>query len=271
MMNHLLRFKQSFKDFATPKMLKLALWPLGATLVILYILFFIGADMTLSALADVTLKVNEYELKSEQGEISSEVLDGTYTGSAIIDFLLKHSITSWLVGFLIYTVGGFAVLGVSVYIAIIVVGFMTPLILKELQRRHYPEIELEGFGTLLGSIGVLIKSIGVMVLLLILLMPLYFIPLVNLIAIHIPFFYLFHKLLSFDVGSTLCRKEEYLYLKSVRKNSLRTHSLLLYGISLIPFTALLGAVFFVIYLGHLYFSEVRALRNEVFKQEKLEA
>jgi hypothetical protein len=100
-----------------------------------------------------------------------------------------------------------------------------------------------------------------MVLLFLLLIPFYFIPLVNIVAINIPLYYFFHKMLTFDVSSSICTKDEAEQISFFNKNNIRVKTLLLYLVSLVPFAIFFGAIFFVIYLGHTYFLETRKIRN----------
>ena len=60
--------------------------------------------------------------------------------------------TSWLAAFLVYAIGGFLVLYVSIFIAVVVIGFLTPYVLKELQARHYTDIEMIGHANIITAI-----------------------------------------------------------------------------------------------------------------------
>jgi len=98
-----------------------------------------------------------------------------------------------------------------------------------------------------------------MLILFLALIPFYFIPVVNIIAINLPFYYLFHKLLNFDVGTTLLEKEELKEFKKQNTKKLRLRTLKLYLMSLIPFMSLILPVYYIVYIGHGYFS---TLENE---------
>ncbi|MEA3228548.1 MAG: EI24 domain-containing protein, partial [Campylobacterota bacterium] len=182
--------------------------------------------------------------------------------TAILEFLMEYTLTSWLASFFIYILGGFFTLYISIFIAIIVVGFLTPLVLKELQQRHYQDIEMIGYGSIIESIFVIMKSSSVMVMLFFLLIPLYFIPIINIIAINFPLYYFFHKMITFDIASTICTREESKKIKYFNANMLRAKTLFLYITSLIPFTVFFTTIFFVIYLGNTYFVEIKKLRTE---------
>ena len=59
------------------------------------------------------------------------------------------------------------------------------------------------------SLWVLFKNLFMMFLLFILLIPVYFVPVLNVIAFALPLYYFFHKLLNFDVSSTILNKTQY--------------------------------------------------------------
>jgi len=69
-------------------------------------------------------------------------------------------------------------------------------------------------------------------------------------------------MLTFDISSNICTKEENKKIKYFSSNKIRFKTLALYIVSLIPFAIFFGAIFYVIYLGHTYFLELRKLRKE---------
>ena len=250
----------SIKDFFTPKMLKYSIMPFIIIMIVMYIIFFVVAGVGLDHLG--TLDVQSTQTTIENGIPHTDTMTAHLQDSAIIKFLMSYAITSWIATFLVYAIGGFLTLYVSIFAAIIVIGFLTPFVLKELQKLHYPDVEMVGHSNFISSIVLLVKWALVMILLFFLLIPLYFIPLVNIIAFNFPLYYFFHKMLTFDVSSTICSAEEDYKIKYFKGNMIRLKTLALYLISLIPFAVYFGAIFFVIYLGHTYFTEVRRIRNE---------
>ena len=250
----------SVKDFLSPKMLKYALLPFIISMIIMYIMFFLLAGAGLDALG--TFDVQTTEISMQNGIPHTETLTAQLEGSAIIKFLMSHAITSWIATFLVYAIGGFFTLYLSIIVAIIVIGFLTPYVLKELQQRHYADIEMIGYSNILTALLAVLKWATIMLFLFFLFIPLYFIPLVNIIAFNFPLYYFFHKVMTFDVASTITTKEEDKIIKFRISNELRLKTLGLYLISLIPFAVFFGAVFYVIYLGNTYFVQIRKLRNE---------
>lgn len=249
----------SIKDFLTPKMLKYSVLPLVISLIVMYILFFIIAGVGIEQLG--TLNIQSTQTTIENGIPHTESIDAKLEGSAIIQFLMSYAITSWLATFLIYAIGGFLTIYISIFVAVIIIGFLTPFILRELQARHYMDVEMIGHSNILCSIFLALKWAATMILLFILLIPFYFIPLINIVALNIPLYYFFHKMLTFDVSSNISTKEEDKQISFFSANSLRIKTLALYLLSLVPFAIFFGAVFYVIYLGHTYFTEVKKIRE----------
>jgi len=249
----------SIKDFFTPKMLKYALLPFIITVIIMYILFFIIAGIGVDNLT--TLDVQSTQTTIQNGVEHTESLTAKLQGLEIIQFLMSYAITSWIATFLIYTIGSFLTIYASIFIAIIIIGFLTPSVLRELQSRHYNDVEIIGHSNLATTLLSILKWTFVMLMLFILLVPFYFIPLVNIIAFNLPLYYFFHKMLTFDISSNICSYEEAKQVKYFNKTSLRLKTLALYLLSLIPFVIFFTAIFYIIYIGNTYFIEVRRIRR----------
>ncbi len=252
-------FLLSIKDFFTSKMLKFSLLPIIITVTLMYILFFIVAEMGLEHLG--TMDVQSTQTTIENGIPHTESFSAQLQGTAMIQFLMSYAITSWIATFLVYAIGGFLVIYASIFIAVIIIGFLTPYILKEIQNRHYRDVEMLGDASILSGIFLLLKSAIIMIFLFILFIPFYFIPLINIIAFNLPLYYFFHKMITFDISSNICTDAEDKKIRFFNKNSLRAKTFALYLTSLIPFAIFLGAVFYVIYLGHTYFAQVKSIRH----------
>jgi len=248
-------FSKSIKDFLTPQMLKLSLIPLIVTMILLYILFFTAADFGITSLQEIA----QASQNGEEIVIDESAPFYFVWTTYLIVFLFKYSFTSYIAGFLLYTVGTIIVLKISVILTIVVIGFLTPVILSKIHKRHYSHLTLHGHGTLISPLWVLLKSSLMMILLFILFIPLYFIPLLNIIAFSLPFYYFFHKLLNYDVSSTILSEEEFAVIYEKESNKVRLRTLLLYFISMIPFITLFTAVFYIIYLGHGYFIKLEEM------------
>jgi hypothetical protein len=249
----------SIKDLFTSKMLKYSLLPFVLSMIILYILFFVLAGIGLDQLGTMTVESSQTSVQN--GVVNTDSFTATLQGTAIIQFLMSHAITSWIATFLVYTVGTFITLYISIFVALIIIGFLTPIILKELRNRHYKDVEMIGHSNIAEAIFLTIKWALIMTLLFIVFIPLYFIPVINIIAFNLPLYYFFHKILTYDISSSICTKDEAMKIKFFNASSLRIKTLGLYLISLIPFVIFFTSVFYVIYLGHTFFIEVKKLRE----------
>jgi len=244
----------SLKDYLTKDMLKLIIFPLLGSFILMLILFYSIADMGLSSLENTQIQIQQHQTMIENGVINESTTNETYTGNSIIDFLLRYTVTSWIVSFLVYTVGLFAIGYLSIFTSLIIVGFLTPTILHTIHKRHYSHLKLEeGYDTILGSLFKLLKTMLIMIILLIVFIPFYFIPFVNILAINLPFYYLFHKMLNYDVSANIMTHERFKKIYYFNKSSFRTKTLLLYTVSLIPFVAFFISIFYIIFIGHSYF------------------
>jgi len=251
---------QSIKDLFTAKMLQYSILPFVLSMIILYTLFFIVAGMGVDHLT--TLDVSSTQTTIQNGIPHTESFTAALQGTAIIKFLMSSALTSWLATFFVYTIGGFITLYLSIFVALIVLGFLTHMILKEVQIRHYNDVEMIGYSNTFEGLLLTLKWVLIMIVLFIVFIPLYFIPILNVIAFNLPLYYFFHKMMTYDISSSICTKEEAMKISYFHGSTLRLKTLGLYLISLIPFVIFFASVFYVIYLGHSYFREVRKLRSE---------
>ncbi len=223
---------RSFRDFFTAPILKLAFLPFIFSLIIMYALFLVAADYGFDQLENAMIQVEQQQTMIENGVSHTESYSVTAEGpNEIVEFLLKYSVFSWLLSFLVYTIGSFFIIIVSIVVALFIIGFLTPAILRVIQRRHYPDVEMIGHDNIISMIWYFFKSFIIMLGLFLLLMPFYFIPVFNIVAINIPFYYLFHKMMVFDVASTVTTKEEYKKIMYYEGGKVRLKTALLYIIS----------------------------------------
>jgi hypothetical protein len=256
-MNEIEIIFKSIRDFFSGSMLKIALIPLFITMVILYMIFFAAADFGISSLQEIAAaSQNGQEVVIDENAPFYFVWM-TY----LIVFLFKYSFTSWIAGFLLYTIGTVIVLQASVILSLLIIGFLTPMILKILHKKYYSHLKLQGYGNLFSPLWVIFKSFIIMIFLYIVLIPVYFVPVLNVIAFSFPLYYFFHKLLNFDVSSTILSKEQFEIIYKKEAYSFRFRTLFLYFISMIPFATLFTAVYYIIYLGNAYFIKLDELEK----------
>lgn len=275
-------FSLSLKDFFTPYFLGLAVLPLIITLSIL----FVSLSYAMQALND---KINSVHIEKTTTEYSSPGHNKTESSvsitfddnqsktssfldlnpmavfesiqsSQVLASMLQNEYLRWIIEKLIYLAASYFILILAVIIAVIIVGFFTPLVVRKLKSRHYPPFEIKGHGSLLGVIWYAVKSFLIMLLLYIVLIPVYFIPILNIIAFNLPAYYFFHKMLVFDVGSTINTKEEYMRINAIVGNQILLRTFLMYLLTMIPFIGIFFPLLFVIYLSHIYMNETIELR-----------
>ncbi|MHC3994056.1 EI24 domain-containing protein [Thiomicrolovo sp. ZZH C-3] len=244
----------SIRDFFSKRMLQFALVPFLGTILIMYTLFFGIADAGIDSLRESTLQIEQHQQTQQNGVVETQSETTTVEGgSAILRFLMEHTVTSWLVSFIVFTVGGFITFIFAMFIALIIIGFLTPYIVKEIHRRHYSHLPLEHHGSILGILLASLKHVLIMLLLFLVLTPFYFVPLLNLVAFNLPFYYLFHKLYLLDVASETTTQERFKLIMAFHGGKVRMTTLGLYLLSLVPFAAYITPVFNVIVLTHSMF------------------
>jgi len=222
----------SIQDFFSFDILKFAILPFIITAFIVYTLFFFVSSIGLTNLDTMMLENSN---------------DNT-----IFAFFVTSTIVTSIIHMLFYTIGSFSMVYVSLFISLFIIGFLTPYILKTIQKKHYSNIIFQGNSSLIEPIIEIIKNIIIVFILLVMLIPFYFIPIINIIAINLPFYFLFHKMLNYDISSILIAKNEREIFKVQHKRELRLRTLLLYLLSMIPFMAIILPVFYIVYIGHGY-------------------
>lgn len=275
-------FTLSLKDFFTPYFLGLALLPLIITLSILFVSLSFAMQTLNEKMNSVRIeKTTQTYTSPTQSQTESSVNitfdDNQSTTASLFDInpialfesiqssqvlasMLQNEYLRWIIEKIIFLVASYFILILAVIIAVIIVGFFTPLVVKKLKSRHYPPFEIKGHGSFLYVIWYAVKSFFIMLLLYLVLIPFYFIPVLNIIAFNLPAFYFFHKMLIFDVGSTLNTKEEYMRIKATVGNQILLRTFLMYLLTMVPFVGVFFPLLFVIYLSHIFMNETIELR-----------
>ena len=237
-------FTAALEDFLTKKFLTLTFAPFFITLVLFGWLFW-GAG---SELLDILTQLAQNPDAINDPDIAAFVQEHPWIASLAGSFIFKI-----IFGTLLAVLGTLLAILLSTATATVIMGFFTPTVVREIHRRHYAHIPIEGGIGVLEYIWlmtkIILKSIGVFLLALVL----YFVPLLNAIAINIPFYYLFHSFLSLDVGGEIySAKELETVLKKHRAKIMSTTGVL-YLITLIPFAGMILQVYFVSVMAHLFF------------------
>lgn len=228
----------SIKDLFTPKFIALSILPLVfSALIIAAIAMFGGRELYEALNAAVS---------GESGALAE------YPMAAKI---LSLGIAKWLIGAIFYAVGAYLVVMLSVFCALAVAGFLTPMVAREINRRHYgveesqlANISLARQTSLMGKI--LLKFF----LIALICVPVLAVPALNFLALHPAFFYLYYSLLFIDVApNALSRHKFELYLLDYGGYKFKAAALCFYLLCLVPIFGLFLQVFFVIYFSHFFF------------------
>ncbi len=223
--------KKSFKDFLSPAILSISFLPFIISFAILLVLYLSFGNAGVEYFQNIN--PNEYPKLS---------------------YVLSIGFFKWLFMLFFYIIGAVFIILLSVVVATIVVGFFTPKIVKIIHKKYYNTLELPKEGvSISSSIFSFVKIFFIFLILLIISLPFLFVPVVGVIALGIPFYYLFHNFLVLDVGLNVSEKDEFKRVMKKHKTQFRSTTLSLYLVSLIPFVGVIFQVLFVVILTHLFF------------------
>ncbi|RDU61071.1 EI24 domain-containing protein [Helicobacter marmotae] len=115
--------------------------------------------------------------------------------------------------------------------------FYTPFLVRYVHAKDFKHIALHPFGTIGGDILSFLKDTSIFVILLLLCIPLYFIPLLGSVALFVTCFLYFKKRTFYDVASSIMDKTQFQALNC--KGLVNYfYALLAYIPSFIPFASL---------------------------------
>ena len=237
-------FRRAFADLLTPRFLLLSLLPLVVIL-------------PLVVMALVSISGGAIDLVQGGGDQANWLADWVATWP-LVGGVADYGWVRGLLGLVSAVAGWLLVLLGSLFLAVAVVGLLTPSIVSEVRRRHYPDQDPSDGGGMAVFALFLLRTLLIFVGLGLLVLPLLLIPGINLLAINLPFYYWFHRLLSWDVLEAACTREMRGRVASEARSGLMTRTLLLYPLSLVPQAGLLLQVFFVLVLAHYLFARTRA-------------
>ncbi|NPA73230.1 MAG: EI24 domain-containing protein [Epsilonproteobacteria bacterium] len=233
-------FDKSIKDFFKMKFLLLSTLPFLLSFFILGAVFLYGGSEFLNML-----------LNPSSGNGIEQVDPNIHP---IISYILTFALVKWVFVTFFYLFGTILIVLISVIIGVIVIGFFTPYIVKNIQEDSYPNY-IRSQMELKEVIWLYAKTFLIFIFLIIVCIPLLLFPGVNLFIFHVPFYYLFHNLLLIDIGSNIEDLQRYKMIVEKEKKSFMISTLIFYVLSLIPIVGLFLQVFFVIFLTHLFFEK----------------
>lgn len=206
--------KKSWEDFFSFKMLTLNLLPIVVGIGFWsFVLFYFGGEIL--GWLEHFLPTSWQDILKNPGILAS-----------IGGFFIK---------LFLYILLGFFVIVLTLIGNIFISIFYTPIVISYLRKKYYHQIDIDSFGGIKTSVFHFSKSLGWLILFIIILIPLFFIPLVGVFAILIPHFFFFKNTMFFDVGSSVFEESEYHSFISHNKIKIYQVSLIAYIFSLIPF------------------------------------
>ncbi len=173
----------------------------------------------------------------------------------------------WFIGLSIAIIAGVIGVILSSYLvlifAMIITGFMTDSIVKVIHDKHYPDTDYKGHGSMLGMLWKVIKFALLMLLLLIITLPLLFIPLINIVWFWLIGFLFFRYSVVLDVGQVILPEALFQKLKGVTNWEPSGVVAILFGLSVFPVISLFAPVLAVIALSHYYFEQLSLESDQI--------
>lgn len=239
---------QAFDDFMSAKVLLVSL-----------ISFFITVSIIFSSL--YLIFDNVVELKDILPTAFNHAVEWIFQkleNYSFLSFILEHKLV--MAGFHILVYFGLGIVLYYLFFTIyaFVISFFNTMLIKYIQKKYYPDIELRGIN-MISTLVFYVKTIIIALILFIILSPAYIIPAVN-ILIFLPIYYFFHKTIVFDVSSVINTSKEYRKLKRVNWAELKTKTGFCFVLTLIPIVGIFLYPYYVLYLGHYFMEETKELR-----------
>jgi hypothetical protein len=244
---HNLVIVKATKDFFTSKLLFLSLAPFIVSIVVLGAFFVYGSGEFIALLQEGSAS-GDYSYIDEQAH-------------PVLAYLLGFAIFHWLIVTLFIVLGTFGVVLFSLVIAVIVVGFLTPYIVGVVRKNSYAYIEKSEDDGFIVTSWSLLKIFIKFLLIFLCTLPFLLLPFVNFFILQLPFFYLFYRVMMYDlVSSGICSDVEDIVKK--HRFYLFVTMVFFFFLSLIPLFGLLLQVFFIVYLSHFILSNSRHIEEK---------
>lgn len=156
------------------------------------------------------------------------------------------SLFTLFVGIVSFLLGSYLVL----IVALIITAFMTDSLIKAVRDIHYPNVEYQGHGSFFGLMMKMLGYGAFLVLLLLLGVPLLFIPLVNIVWLWFLGFLFFRYAIFLDVGQVVLSDQEFQQVSSLGQTTPTLGLMLIYSATILPLVSFFVPVIGVIFLAH---------------------
>jgi hypothetical protein len=173
----------------------------------------------------------------------------------------------WFLGFVVAIIAGVIGIILGSYLillfAMIITGFMTDSLVKAVHDKHYPYTDYTGHGSTAGMIWQVVKFGLLMLLLLLLTLPLFFIPLVNIVWFWLLGFFFFRYSVVLDVGQVILPEAMFNRLRGLTNWEPTSALAILLLLSAFPIIGFFVPVLAVIALSHYYFDQLSLENGKV--------
>ncbi|MEE3777101.1 EI24 domain-containing protein [Campylobacter sp. CX2-4080-23] len=224
--------KRSFADFLSLRFILLSILPLAVSLASLIGLVVLFGDDIFAAFAKPQIQAYA-------------------SGDRFIAWLISLSLVQFIITSSFYVISIFLAIILSVAIAAVITGFLTPYIVKFINQKYY-NYNTTPEPSNIRVLNLIFITFIKFILIFLICIPLLFIPVINLFILNLPFFYLFYRLMLIDVASNT--SDRLIFEVDLQKGGgvkFFSASVIFYIITLIPFVGLFSQIFFVIFLSHL--------------------
>lgn len=187
----------------------------------------------------VVVEISETATNLEQWIASIPIVGGMLVWTAVMMFTL-------LIGVVSFLLGSYLVL----LLALMITAFMTDSLVKAVRDIHYPNVEYQGHGSFFGLIMQMLGYGAFLLLLLLLGIPLLFIPLVNIVWLWFLGFMFFRYALLLDVAQVVLSEQEFQQVRSLWQSTPTLGLMLIYSATILPLVSFFAPVIGVIFLAH---------------------
>lgn len=243
MMRHPI-FIAALGDFFSPRVLLITLVSLILTLAV----FIVG----------IMLLFGSVETLSSWFVTSLDGLNQSIEQSWFLSLISLFFITKMFVTILFFFTSAFVVYFLFLVVYSTIIGFFSGQIIKEIGEKHYAHIEQKSM-SMFAYFYLIAKTIVIAFVFLIVLMPLFLIPILNFV-LFIPIFYMFYKMLVLEVASACLDSKEYAQLKARKGVELKGIAFVCFLVTMIPFVGVVLYPYYVIAMSHFIYREVPSLR-----------
>jgi CysZ protein len=246
----------TFKDLGQPKILSLIAIPFFLSLVIMLLLSYalfgwiLFSDTVIQS--SWMMAIEQWQANAEQSLQSIPLIGGALVWLITMAVVLVVSILGVFLG-------SYLVL----LLAMIITGFMTDKIVKTVRDIHYSEVDYKGHGSTLELTFKIVKYGFFLLILLIITLPLMFIPGINVLLFWLFGYLFFRYAVMLDVGQVVMDASSDSSWLSVWQLQPTGALAGIYSLSLLPFVGLLVPVLAVIAISHYYLEPLSIKQKNV--------